>query len=328
MPTDLSAAQTVIDPVRSGVALPHRVTLYPLGFPLKLETNSESVIRAARESWSEFPQAFDEPAVRLSLGVDGAGVGLPPLPTFLSRQHLLSIVSDAPNSVLCDLKIGYAFGWVTESVATATAFFRYYFLDAAILAMISQLYLTPVHGGLVERNGCGILLCGESFAGKSTLTFACARAGWTLICDDGTFLVRGRQDRYGIGNPCSLRFREDARLLFPELRTQLTETRPNGKIGMEVATRDLPEIRTAFGSTIEHVVFLNRHAGGDARLVTLARSEALDRLQCTPHFGLDSVREERGRTYRRLLSGGVWQLNYGDLRSAVERLEILAVRGT
>ena len=323
MPTETLAAPVLIDPVRASVKLPYAATLFPLGFPMHLESNSTDVIHAAKESWAAFPPAFDEQPVRLSVGVEGKDLALPRPPTFLSRQHLLSIVSDTRNSLVCDLEQGFAFGWVTEDVAAAGPFFRYYFLDAAVLAVISQLYLTAVHGALVEREGRGILLCGDSFAGKSTLAYACARAGWTLISDDGVFLVRRREDRYAIGNPFSIRFRDDARILFPELRTHLTKTRANGKIGIEVATKDVPGILTATESTVEHLVFLNRHAGGNARLMTLCHSEALARLQC-PHFGLDSVREENEQAHRRLLTAGVWQLNYGDLGSAVDRLETLA----
>jgi hypothetical protein len=195
-----------MDPLRSNVAFPHSIVVYPLGFPLQLESNSELIIRAAQESWAQFPQAFDEPPVRLSLGVSGYSGECPP-PVFLSREHLLSIVSDSQNSVICDLAQGFGFGWVTEGVSATRPFLRYHFLDAAVLTMVGELYLTPVHGGLIERDGHGILLCGQSFAGKSTLTYACARSGWTLISDDGTFLVRRRGDRYGIGNPYSIRFR-------------------------------------------------------------------------------------------------------------------------
>jgi hypothetical protein len=327
MSIEISIEQAAIDPLRSSVELPRRITLYPLGFPLLLETNSENVIRAALDSWAEFPQGFDEPPAQLSLGVEGESLRLPPPPVFSSRRHLLSIVSDPQNTVFCDMQTGFGFGWVTENVAAARPFFRYHFLDAAALMLIAELYLTPVHGALIERGGQGVLLCGDSFAGKSTLAYACARSGWTLISDDGTFLVRRREDCYGIGNPFSLRFREDARLLFPELSSHLTGLRPNGKAAIEVATRELPEIATATGAIVNHVVFLNRYAGGNARLTTLSRSEALNRLQGLPVAGLESVREEHRQAYRRLLTGGVWQLNYGDLRSAVERLDILAARG-
>jgi hypothetical protein len=311
-----------MDPLRSNVAFPHSIVVYPLGFPLQIESNSELIIQAARESWAQFPQAFDEPLVRLSLGVNGYGECPPPV--FLSREHLLSIVSDSRNSVICDLAQGFAFGWVTEWVAATRPFLRYHFLDAAVLTMVVQLYLTSVHGGLIERHGQGILLCGQSFAGKSTLTYACARSGWTLISDDGTFLVRRRRDRYGIGNPYSIRFREDARVFFPELRSKIMARRPNGKDVIEVATSELPGIVTSLGSTIDHVVFLNRHATGGPCLLPLPKSEALERLEDMAHFGPPSVREEHRQAYRRLLTGGVWQLNYSDLPGAIDCLERLA----
>ena len=177
MLSESSVAPLLIDPVRSRAALPLRTTLYPLGFPLRLESNSPAVIQAAMESWTAFPHRFDETPIQLCLGVDGEGDGLPLPPTFLSREHLMSIVSDARNSVMCDMQQGFAFGWVTKSVAEARAFFRYHFLDAAVLTMLDQLYLTPVHGGLIERDGHGILLCGESFAGKKYLGL-CLRPGW------------------------------------------------------------------------------------------------------------------------------------------------------
>src|ERR1700722_2618822 len=169
MSVPISLDQTLVDPLRFSLAFSHQVQLYPLGFPLLLESNSSAVIRAGKESWADFPQAFEVPPVRLSLGVEGISRDMPAAPTFLCREHLLSIVSDTQNSVICDLSQGFSFGWVTENVATARPFLRYHFLDAAVLTMIGQLYLTPIHGGLVALNGRGILLCGESFAGKSTL---------------------------------------------------------------------------------------------------------------------------------------------------------------
>ena len=56
---------------------------------------------------------------------------------------------------------------------------------------------------------------------RALLAYACARAGWTYVSDDGAFLVRGRDDRYAIGDPHSIRFRPDAPELFPELADRL-----------------------------------------------------------------------------------------------------------
>jgi hypothetical protein len=179
---------------------------------------------------------------------------------------------------------------------------------------------------LIARDDCGVVLCGDTFAGKSTLAYASARAGWTYITDDGTFLVRDRSDRYAVGNPHFIRFREDAREFFPELADQLAVTRPNGKIGMELSTRDLP-ITIAPGAKIEHVVFLDRNHSGPARL----RPNPKDRLRswCEQfvHFGSDEVRCAQTRCHQRLLDACIWEMSYQGFDDAVRRLEQLVDSG-
>ena len=76
--------------------------------------------------------------------------------------------------------------------------------------MAHQKAMAPVHAALVVKDGVGIMLCGDSMAGKSTLAYACARAGWSYVTDDGTFLVRGELDRYAIGDFTNLRLRESS----------------------------------------------------------------------------------------------------------------------
>ena len=62
-----------------------------------------------------------------------------------------------------------------------------------------------------------------------------------------------------VGDPHTIRFREDALDLFPELADQMPVVRPNGKIAIEMFTRELP-IDTAPGCSIDHVVFLESPA--------------------------------------------------------------------
>src|SRR5205823_9392855 len=137
-------------------------------------------------------------------------------PCFRSRDHLMSVISDAENYVMCDCNSSFAFGWVTPATVSSPIVLLP-FVESPALVLIQQRYLAAVHGALIQLNGCGVLLCGTTCAGKSTLSYACARSGWTLVSDDGTFLIRDREDRYGIGNPYRLRFRQDAKSLFPEL---------------------------------------------------------------------------------------------------------------
>jgi len=311
------------DPLLTGVELSKSIRIYPLGFPLELATNSDDVIEASLESWSLFTPTFDEPPIRISLGVAGSGKTRPPaMPAFRSRGHLMSIVSDSANSVVCDLSRGFAFGWVTAATAADRGFLRYHFLDAAILAMTEQLYLAPIHGALITQNGRGVVLCGESFAGKSTLAYACARSGWTFVADDGTALVRNAPGCYGIGNPHVIRFRENSRRFFPELANRIPAPRANGKIGIEVFTRELP-ISVANGCSIDHVVFLDRRQSGPALLERYSEEKAVEWCSRRAMYGVPQVRAAQTRTYQRLLGASVWEMRYSGLHSAVACLEQL-----
>jgi hypothetical protein len=320
--------QVVEDPLLSNFELGLRRLYYPLGFPLEVQTNSRKVIEAASEAWGLFSQSFDIAPMRLSLGVreSDSEEPLPTTSSFMAREHLMTVVMNAHNFFTCDFRQAFSFGWITPALASDSSALRYRLLTPAAIMMAQHRALAPLHSALVTRQDCGVLLCGDSFAGKSTLAYACARAGWTYITDDGTFLVRDRSDRYALGNPHFIRFREDARQLFPELSKWLVVTRPNGKIGMEVPTRDL-DIAIAPGANIDHVVFLDRNHAGPARL----RRCPKDHLQtwCERHitFGSKEVRTAQTRTHARLLDAPIWEMSYRNFDDAVRRLEQLVDSG-
>src|SRR5581483_1738564 len=248
-------AETVLpqaaDPVLSSFELPLRQMFFPLGYPLSIETNSRDVILAAEEAWGAHDQRFQDPPMRIVLGVSNGGSdATAPLAVIRAREHLMSVNSDAENFLVCDFERGFAFGWVTASTAANRALLRYQFLMSSGISLVQQRAFAPLHGALVMRNGSGVLLCGDSHAGKSTLAYACARAGWTYVTDDGAFLIRSRDDRFAVGDSHSIRFRPDASALFPELASHAPRVRPNGKIALEISTRDL-HISTAPGCIID-----------------------------------------------------------------------------
>jgi hypothetical protein len=41
----------------------------------------------------------------------------------------------------------------------------------------------------VARGECGVLLCGGTHAGKSTLSYACAQRGWNYVSTTLVFLL-------------------------------------------------------------------------------------------------------------------------------------------
>jgi hypothetical protein len=305
-----------------------RETFYPYGFPLELETNSAEVMAAAAGGWGAFAKAFDAQPVRMCLGV--AGHSRDPLPlesVIRARENLMTVVADENNFVTCDFNARFAFGWVTHSTAADHPLLRYRFLIAGGATLVEQHAFTPLHGALVSRSASGIMLAGDSFAGKSTLAYACARTGWTYVSDDATYLVLERSDCYAVGDPHSIRFRPDAPSLFPELAGHVPSVRPNGKAAIEVRTRDLG-LQTAAGCAVDHVVYLHRQAGRrQAVLSPISPRRALEDWSKYNVLGTVRMREARRGSYARLLSARLWEMRYSELDDAVERLNRLVDLG-
>jgi hypothetical protein len=329
MPESSALLHALEDPMFARFDMPLRRMYYPLGFPLEVHTNSRDVIAAASETWGFCSQSFDTPPMRLSLGVvQGASeeLPLPPKSNFVAREHMIAIVANAWNFAVCDFDRAFSFGFVTPALASDYATLRYRFLTPVAVMMAEYRALAPLHGALVAHNGRGIVLCGDSFAGKSTLAYACARTGWTYVSDDGTFLVRDRLDCYAVGDCHIIRFREEARQLFPELADRVLITRPNGKIGLEVFTRDLP-VTIAAGSKIDHVVFLNRQHTGTVRLRPFPKDQLEAWCERYVKYGTEEVQDAQRRCHRWLLHMPAWELSYEDLDDAIRRLEELADSG-
>ena len=304
--------------------LPLERTFYPLGFALHLSTNSELVIQAAQASWGLTRQLFNHQPVRVSVGISESKAGRASPPVFRSRQHLLSVISDADNFMLCDMRSGYAWGWITEDTASDLSFLRFYFLDAAVFTLIEQLYLAPIHAAFIVKNGLGVLLCGDTGAGKSTLAYACARSGWTFVSDDAAFLVRG-EGLSAVGNCLAIRLKSDASQLFPELLGWSASVRANGKLGFELCTSDLPEpVRTSPEAVITDIVFLQRSHTSREQLVTRPVRDPASVLGRQVWYGDEHVKTAQRTTYERLAAARWWNMSYKGYEQAVSLLEALA----
>jgi hypothetical protein len=287
------------------------------------------VLVAAEESWGRFRKAFSDPPVRLDIGVIADdSKECPPAPGCRARGNLLTTIADAKNYVVSDLNRGFAFAWLTQAAVEHRAYLRYYFLEATALTLLDALYLTPLHAACVEIEGQGLLLCGESGAGKSSLAFACARKGWKYLSDDSSAIVRKRKGRVVVGNPHQMRFRESAIELFPELKEQRITPRFTGKMAIELATSTLPEIATITECQVDYIVFLNRREPEPPSLRTLPEGIALQYFQQCIFLGDSEAQQAQRSSLDNLLTASVLEMRYRDLDWAVQRLETLVQEGT
>jgi hypothetical protein len=302
---------------------------FPLGFPVRVLSNSADVLAAAHESWSAFHPVFHRGPLEILFDVkpgNGTSATLPPAPAHMQKESLLVQVADIDNFFIADLKQGRAMCRVTKATTASSKYFRYHFMEAAALCMLSALRAVAVHSACVRIGGKGVLLCGESGDGKSTLAFAGSRTGWTYVTDDATYVPLDRDDRLVVGNCNQVRFRPSAAEIFPELAGRAMTPRAAGKPSIEVRTSEWPDLAVANSAFVDHIVFLNRNWVDAQELVPVRMSSVWPWFsQSLLSTGESRLAQERALT--RLLGAGIYELRYRDLGWAIERLNQLAVTG-
>jgi HPr Serine kinase C-terminal domain len=312
------------DPLLYDFELSLRGTYYFLGFPIEIVTNSSEVLAGAEESWGKFQKVFCEPPLQLRIGVlPGTRKELPPRPTCRGQRNLVTQVADGENYMILDVRQGFAFGWLTQAAAENRAYLRYHFLEGTAWILLESLYLTSIHGAGVELDGHGVLLCGDSGAGKSSLAYACAQSGWKFLSDDSSCLVRRRPGRVITGNPYQMRFRESAVELFPELIDERVTPRETGEMAIELATSSKQGISTVCESSVEYIVFLNRFSPSEDGLFCFSKQTALQWFEQVVCYGEKRVRDFHFAALRNLLDAELFELRYKRLDSALRFLESL-----
>jgi hypothetical protein len=308
-------------------ALTLEATFFPLGFPMRVRTNSAEVLHQCRMKWGVFEREFDIDPIDVHIHVvETEARECPPRPTYRVLENTLLITADADNAGVAQFPRGKTRMVVSSAAVAYPAYFSQTFLEAAAISHIWTRLTTPIHAACVAIAGRGVLLCGDSGAGKTSLSYACARAGWQFVSDDTSHLLHHGTGRHVLGNCHQVRFRPSAAELFPEIAGEETMQRVIGKPSIELPTSTLPAIDVATRAQVDFIVFLNRRQPHMADLVPYHRNVARYYMR----QNLFAAREMKLVQYaaiERLLQADVLELRYQSLDWAVDRLERLVREG-
>ena len=301
-------------------------TFYPLGFNTVVRTNSEEVMSLFGDAWGMFAKKFDEAPLRVDVHVTSAdGIECPPTPMYKLMRPVLVCVADGNNYSVVDIEKGTTQIAVTTAALRHPLYLRWFFLDAAAACHIATRYATPIHAGCVALNGNGVLLCGDSGAGKSSLSFACAKAGFTYISDDCSFLLNSCHCRTVTGDCHRVRLRPAAAGLFPEIGKLRMTSRVAGKPSVELTTASMPELVCASSVEIKQIIFLNRR--GDSHELRPYRKEVARYAFRQTLYGSTETLAKQYQVVERLLELDVQELCYNDMGWAIRRLDRLLREG-
>jgi len=301
---------------------PFQDTFYPLGFSLIVTSNAETVLRRARAEWQSWTKTFDESPIRLYFEISDAPGSQPPAIRFHARGNVFAFIADADNLAIGDTQTRSGTAWLSAGAIRDATYFNYHFLESIALELIVSLHLAPIHAGCVARDGRGVLLCGDGGAGKSSLSYACARRGWTFLSDDASYLLRKRaSDSLILGHPQRVRLRPDAPRIFPELARFEAVIRGSGKAGLDLRTNSLG-IATATSALVDRVVILRRKTHGEPRLTPVDQSIARPFYHPFLYWWNAEIASAQQAAIDRLFAvSRVFTLEYSDLDAAVDLLE-------
>lgn len=306
-----------------------RQLYFPLGYPVALSSDSEAVHAAADESWPCREPLFDESPIAVAVHVAPGGRLAPNFApyevAFTGSPSGFRFVSGDTKFAEGDFRNRSAALYLDESTVRNRPYFRFHFLEAAVLQLISALHHAPIHAACVTppsaMHPAGILLCGDSGAGKSSLTYACARAGWTFTSDDASFLIR---DNDGpptvVGDAGRMRLRPQSAMLFPELASRTATERGNGDQRLQILTKELP-VKTSPQAAIAQVVLLNRDDLSPAQWAVWDRARAESWLDRVVYHWAPEIAATQRRALASLLDHARLRvLTYSRLEHAMDAL--------
>ncbi len=287
----------------------------PMGFPVEIETDAREVVAAAECAWSRYSRVSASDPVRIRVVVAEGRETAGEAPRVEFADAWVSVVGSPKNYARGNLSLGTGEIHLTRDVASETAYFSYFFLKPLTYLLLAPRHFAFVHASCVALDGRAMILCGDAFAGKTCLAYGCARRGWTFLSGDATHLLHDSADFSVVGRPFSIRFRESAAELFPELAEWPAMVRPNGKASIEIGT-DRLGLQTTLRARASHLVFLERSAAGGARVSEIAAEEAMRRLDEAVFFGDAAIRERQRATLAHFASLPAVRLEYSTLEGA------------
>jgi hypothetical protein len=208
------------DILRRFTALPCVATASAFGRAIRLETNSQSIVRLVRSTLEGYGPVYSLHADFVWRLVSDPDAELaPPWPNFspMSRDGLHCESIGQQSFLAVDAAARLAVAFLAQELVNDTLGFEVFFLSRLITATSAALGLLPFSAACVAKAGKGLLLVGAAKGGKTVLGYAASKNGFQLHSDHAVFLRSAGQKVAAWRDCWPLTFYPGAEKLFPEL---------------------------------------------------------------------------------------------------------------
>ena len=267
-------------------------------------------------------ETFDEvdgqqPAhLQLQFHVDH-GVTNAPLwakPHFRALDHLYYATYGPCDSILVDQSRRRVVGSFSPATARDLRFWTQTILPTLLGIASASIGVTPVHCACVAKDGSGLLVGGESGAGKSTSAVSLSRQGFSYLSDDCTYLSRAGGQIQAWGLPTPVKLLPDAVNHFPQLVSHEPVLSLNGEWALSVDPTEIFNVERCLSCTPRWLVFLERTGRSHAAMKPLTSSQAASRLvadlETMPQLIFDQY-EYQLETINLLVDRECWVVQHG-----------------
>ncbi len=183
------------------------------------------------------------------------------------------LVVDRKSVVVVDPAKGNADGYVSPEHIESSWIIAHRIFYLTVIELLRCHLAYYIHAGCVCDGEKGILICGASGGGKSTLTYALARSGFSYLSDDGVFLRRDTGGLEMFSFPEKIKLDSRSRSFFGELNHL------SGRSGKhEIALKDTRIRRFSVSARPVALIFPVRSRGPKSEIRPVPRHEALVRV--------------------------------------------------
>jgi hypothetical protein len=243
-----------------------------LGIPVEIAANAPALADLAERTFGGWRscEADETPRVRLRLFLhDTPEPAQPagcPIPVF-RMQGPYFMLAVGNSFTFADMATGFGTAFLTPALLADAGFVRVGVLECLVLYLAGRYRQGAIHAAAVLSEGRCVLLAGECGAGKSTLAYACLRAGMRLIADDVVYLEAQDGALSVWGNPWLLHLTPDTARFYPELRAMQPTRELSGEHKILLDVRARWPGRAEPHSRVHAVLTLGRAEGRMSRIV-------------------------------------------------------------
>jgi hypothetical protein len=198
---------------------------------------------------------------------------------YFERPQQLYMEAGPHGRMLCDIVTRRATIAYPESEEAEPWLLSHLLFTVPLAELLKRLGLYMAHAAGVAANGKGLLIAGESGAGKTTLAIALARAGFAFLADDTLFLSTSNGLR-ALAFPDEIDITPQTAAFFPELRRPNQDSVPAWRGKRPISPGEVCQAEPCWECKPAIMVFPQPARSPESTLAPMPKDHALLELVC------------------------------------------------